>query len=83
MKSIIATLAVASAATAMWASAIPASAQLMPRFNSRPSVTFQGASGQTYQVHTQRQGRSIHDFDDRRPRSNRGWGHSSGSYFGY
>ena len=87
MKSILAAVAVTASAAALLAGGTPASAQTyFPQYNSRPSNSFTGDSGTRYNVYTQKSNSSGSfsggSFDQPR-RSNKGWGHSSGSYFGW
>ena len=87
MKAIFGLLAVASSAAALLATSSPASAQsYFPQYNSQPSRSFTGYSGTNYKVYVPKSnssGWSGGGSFDQPSRSNRGWGHSSGSYFGW
>ena len=87
MKAIFGLLAVASSAAALLAAGTPASAQsYFPQYNSQPSRSFTGYSGTRYKVYTPKSNSSGSSFGgsfDQPSRSNKGWGHSSGSYFGW
>lgn len=80
---ILGILAAASSAAALLAATTPASAQsYYPQYNSRPSSSFTGYSGTRYKVYTPKSNSFGSSFDQPR-RSSKGWGHSSGSYFGW
>jgi hypothetical protein len=87
MKAIFGLLAVASSAATLLATGSPASAQsYFPQYNSQPSRSFTGYSGTRYKVYTPKSNSSGSSFGgsfDQPSSSNKGWGHSSGSYFGW
>ena len=88
MKVITAALATAATAVSLFTSASPASAQYYyGGYSNRPSYSFTPSySGIRYDVY--RPQRSYNggygsSFDQPRRSSNRGFGYSSGSYFGW
>lgn len=87
MKAILAGIAVTASAAALLIGGTPASAQsYFPQYNSRPSSSFTGYSGTRYNLYSPKSDSysSSFDSDFGQPiRSNKGWGHSSGSYFGW
>jgi len=87
MKAIFGLLTAVSSAAALLAAGTPASAQsYFPQYNSRPSSSFTGYSGTRYKVYSPKSNSSGSSFGssfDQPRRSNKGWGHSSGSYFGW
>jgi hypothetical protein len=87
MKAIFGLLAAASSAADLQTTGTPASAQAyFPQYNSQPSRSFTGYSGTRYNVYTPKSNSSGSSFGgsfDQANRSNKGWGHSSGSYFGW
>jgi hypothetical protein len=87
MKAILGLFAVTASAASLLAGGTPASAQsYFPQYNSRPSSSFTGYSGTRYKVYTPKSNSSGSSFGssfDQPRRSNKGWGHSSGSYFGW
>jgi hypothetical protein len=86
MKPILGLCAVIASAASLIAGHTPASAQYyFPQYNSRPTRDFTGYSGTPYKIYTPK--RNSNDcfgcsFDQPRS-SNKGFGHSSGSYFGW
>ena len=87
MKAILGLFAVTASAAAILGAGTPVSAQsYFPQYNSRPSSSFTGYSGTRYKVYTPKSNSSGSSFGssfDQPRRSNKGWGHSSGSYFGW
>ena len=87
MKAIFGLLAFATSAAALLTNSTPASAEYyLPEYNSQPSRSFTGYSGTNYKVYVPKRnssGWSVGGSFDQPSRSNRGWGHSSGSYFGW
>ena len=88
MKAILGLFAVTASAAALLAGGTAASAQsYFPQYNSRPSSSFTGHSGTRYNIYTpknQSYGSNYNgtSFDQPR-RTNKDWGYSSGSYFGW
>lgn len=86
MKSLLALLAVASSTTVVLTSGTPAEAQYYNSYGSRPSYSYTPSQSNTrYDVYQpQRSNRSGYGSSfDQPSRSTRGYGHSSGSYFGW
>lgn len=86
MKPLLALLAVASSLTAVISSGTPAAAQYYSPYRSRPSTSFTPSQSNTrYNVYQpQRSYGSGYGSSFSQPRrSNKGFGHSSGSYFGW
>ena len=87
MKAILGLFAVTASAAVTLGDGTPVSAQsYFPQYNSRPSSSFTGYSGTRYKVYTPKgssSGSSFGSSFDQPRRSNKGWGHSSGSYFGW
>ena len=83
MKAILGLFALTASAAALLAGGTAASAQsYFPQYNSRPTSSFKGYSGTRYNVYTPKSNSYGSSFDQPR-RSNKGWGHSTGSYFGW
>ena len=79
MKSILALVAATASSVALISSAVPANAQSRMSDWMKPGSTFTGYSGQDYRVIS-----PVKDiFREDRSGSSRGWGHSSGSFFGF
>ena len=86
MKPLLGLLAVASSMTAVLTAGTPASAQYYSPYRSRPSHSFTPSQSNTrYNVYQpQRSHSSGFGSSFSQPqRSNKGFGHSSGSYFGW
>lgn len=86
MKSILSLLAIASSAAAIVASGAPAEAQYYSNVGRRPSYSFTPSqSGIRYDVYRPQRsyGSSYGSSFDQPRRSSRGFGYSSGSYFGW
>jgi hypothetical protein len=87
MKPILGLCAVIASAASLIAGHTPASAQYyFPQYNSRPTRSFTGYSGTLYDVYTPKRNSYGSSFGSSfgQPRSsNKGFGHSSGSYFGW
>jgi hypothetical protein len=86
MKPLLGLLAVASSMAAVLTSGTPAAAQYYNSYGSRPSYSFTPSqSGIRYNVYQpQRSYYSGYGDSFSQPRrSTRGFGHSSGSYFGW
>ena len=86
MKPLLGLLAVASSMAAVLTSGTPAAAQYYSSYGSRPSYSFTPSQSNTrYDVYQpQRSYSSGYGSSFGQPRhSNKGFGHSSGSYFGW
>jgi hypothetical protein len=87
MKPILGLCAVIASAASLIAGHTPASAQYyFPEYNSRPTRSFTGYSGTLHNVYTPIKnyyGSHYGSSFDQPRRSNKGFGHSSGSYFGW